>query len=142
MTQDDWSIQEIAKIAGTTSRALRHYGDVGLLPASRTGSNGYRYYDHEALVRLQRILLLRDLGLGLPQIGEVLARDTTQEDALTGHLAWLRQEQERLERQIMSVQMTIEALRGGERLMAEDMFEGFDLTEYKDEVEQRWGRQA
>ena len=142
MTQDDWSIQEIAKIAGTTSRALRHYGDVGLLPASRTGSNGYRYYDHDALVRLQRILLLRDLGLGLPQIGEVLARDTTQEDALTGHLAWLRQEQERLERQIMSVQMTIEALRGGERLMAEDMFEGFDHTEYKDEVEQRWGRQA
>jgi DNA-binding transcriptional MerR regulator len=142
MREDEWSIQEIARITGTTSRALRHYGEIGLLPASRTGGNGYRYYDREALVRLQRILLLRDLGLGLPQIGEVLARETSQEEALTGHLAWLRQEQERLERQILSVQMTIEALRGGDRLMAQDMFDGFDHTQYKDEVEQRWGAQA
>jgi len=139
---DEWSIQQVAKIAGTTSRTLRHYGDVGLLPPSSIGHNGYRHYDHHALVRLQRILLLRDLGLGLPQIGEVLDRGASQEQALTGHLAWLRQEQDRLERQIVSVQLTIEALRGGERLMAEDMFDGFDHTKYKDEVEQRWGEKA
>ena len=142
MEDDEWSIQQIAKIAGTTSRTLRHYGEIGLLPPSSVGRNGYRHYDRNALVRLQRILLLRELGLGLPQIGEVLARETSQEDALTGHLAWLRQEQDRLERQIVSVQLTIEALRGGERLMAEDMFDGFDHTQYKDEVEQRWGKKA
>ena len=142
MADDEWSIQQIAKIAGTTSRTLRHYGEIGLLPPSSVGHNGYRHYDRNALVRLQRILLLRELGLGLPQIGEVLARETSQEDALTGHLAWLRQEQDRLERQIVSVQLTIEALRGGERLMAEDMFDGFDHTQYKDEVEERWGKKA
>jgi len=142
MSTEEWSIQQIAKIAGTTSRTLRHYGDVGLLAPSRIGDNGYRHYDRDALVRLQRILLLRDLGLGLPQIGEVLARETSQEDALTSHLEWLRQEQDRLERQIVSVQLTIEAMRGGERLMAEDMFDGFDHTQYKDEVEQRWGKSA
>jgi DNA-binding transcriptional MerR regulator len=142
MSTEEWSIQQIAKIAGTTSRTLRHYGDVGLLAPSRIGDNGYRHYDRDALVRLQRILLLRDLGLGLPQIGDVLARETSQEDALTGHLAWLRREQDRLERQIVSVQLTIEAMRGGERLMAEDMFDGFDHTQYKDEVEQRWGKSA
>lgn len=137
-----WSIQQIAKLAGTTSRTLRHYGDIGLLPASSVGSNGYRHYDEAALVRLQRILLLRELGLGLAQIGEVLDREHTQEDALTGHLAWLRQEQDRLTRQIASVESTIHALRGGEQLMAENMFDGFDHTQYKDEVEQRWGKQA
>ena len=142
METEEWSIQQIAKIAGTTSRALRHYGDVGLLPPSSIGTNGYRHYDRHSLVRLQRILLLRELGLGLPQIGEVLARETSQEEALTGHLAWLRQEQDRLERQIVSVQLTIEAMRGGERLMAQDMFDGFDHTQYKDEVEQRWGKSA
>ncbi|SFR89844.1 DNA-binding transcriptional regulator, MerR family [Microbacterium sp. cf046] len=142
MQTEEWSIQQIAKIAGTTSRTLRHYGDVGLLPPSSIGRNGYRHYDRESLVRLQRILLLRDLGLGLPQIADVLDREGSQEDALTGHLAWLRQEQDRLERQIVSVQLTIEALRGGERLMAEDMFDGFDHTQYKDEVEQRWGKRA
>ena len=142
MSTEEWSIQEIAKIAGTTSRTLRHYGEIGLLPPSTIGRNGYRHYDRDALVRLQRILLLRDLGLGLPQIGDVLDREATQEHALTAHLAWLRQEQDRLTRQIASVELTIEALRGGERLMAEDMFDGFDHTQYKDEVEQRWGKKA
>ena len=64
----EWSIQQIAKLAGTTSRTLRHYDDIGLLSPSSVGRNGYRYYDQAALVRLQRILLLRELGLGLPQI--------------------------------------------------------------------------
>lgn len=142
MNENEWSIQQIAKIAGTTSRTLRHYGDIGLLPASSIGHNGYRYYDQSSLVRLQRILLLRELGLGLPQIGDVLGREASEAHALESHLAWLRAEQDRLARQIASVQNTITALRGGERLMAENMFDGFDHTQYKEEVEQRWGKKA
>lgn len=138
----DWSIQEIAKMAGTTSRTLRHYDDVGLLKPSRIGHNGYRYYDGPALVQLQRILLLRELGLGLTAIAEVLRRETDTAKALTGHLVWLRQEQERLTRQIASVQQTIESLKGDGKYMAKDMFDGFDHTQYKDEVEQRWGKDA
>ncbi|MBW9092454.1 MerR family transcriptional regulator [Microbacterium jejuense] len=139
---EEWSIQQIAKLAGTTSRTLRHYDDIGLLAPSSVGHNGYRYYDQAALVRLQRILLLRELGLGLPQIAEVLGREASEAHALESHLAWLRQEQDRLARQIASVEHTITALRGGERLMAENMFDGFDHTQYKDEVEQRWGKKA
>jgi MerR family transcriptional regulator, thiopeptide resistance regulator len=138
----EWSIQEIARLTGTTSRTLRHYGDIGLLPATRIGANGYRHYDERALVRLQRILLLRELGLGLPQIADVLDRETSELNALTAHLAWLGQEQDRLTRQIASVRSTIDAMRGGERLMADKMFDGFDHTRYKDEVEQRWGADA
>lgn len=138
----EWSIQQIAKLAGTTSRTLRHYDDIGLLSPSRIGTNGYRQYDQRALLRLQRILLLRDLGLGLPQIAEVLARETTEEHALQSHLAWLRQEQNRLARQIASVESTIDTLRGGEQLMAEKMFDGFDHTQYQDEVTERWGADA
>ena len=142
MTEQEWSIQQIAKMAGTTSRALRHYGDVGLLEPSRKGHNGYRHYDLQALLRLQRILLLRDLGLGLPQIGQILERGESEAPALESHLAWLRQEQDRLARQIQSVETTITALRGGEELMAENMFDGFDHTRYRDEVQQRWGEKA
>ncbi|GAA5034209.1 MerR family transcriptional regulator [Microbacterium fluvii] len=139
---DEWSIQHIARLAGTTSRTLRHYGALGLLHPSRVGHNGYRYYDQTSLVRLQRILLLRELGLGLPQIGEVLERESSEASALETHLAWLRQEQERLTRQIASVERTIEAVRGGERLMAEDMLNGFDHTQHRDEVTERWGAEA
>lgn len=142
MERDDWSIQEIARLAGTTSRTLRHYDDIGLLPPSRTAPNGYRHYDGQALVRLQRILLLRELGLGLPQIAEVLERERGEASALETHLALLREEQARLARQIASVESTITALRGGENLMAENMFDGFDHTQYKEEVEDRWGKKA
>ncbi|GAA1112768.1 MerR family transcriptional regulator [Arthrobacter flavus] len=136
----DWSIQEIARLTGTTSRTLRHYDEIGLLEPSRTGGNGQRHYDDVALVRLQRILMLRDLGLGLPTIAGVLAGDPEPVTALHGHLRWLRQEQVRLTRQIASVQETVNRLEGGEELMAEKMFDGFDHTQYKDEVEERWGK--
>ncbi len=138
----DWSIQDIARLSGTTSRRLRHYDDVGLLEPSRVGANGYRYYDEDALTRLQRILLLRELGLGLPAIADVLAGQTRHADALLTHLHWLQREKERLDRQIGAVESTITKLEGGEQLMAEDMFDGFDHTQYKEEVEERWGRDA
>lgn len=138
----EWSIQQIARLAGTTSRTLRHYDELGLVPPSRIGSNGYRYYDELALVRLQRVLLLRELGLGLPEIKDVLDREVEEVSALTTHLSLLRQEQDRLARQIAAVEHTIDALKGGTELMAEDMFDGFDHTRYKDEVEQRWGKDA
>jgi DNA-binding transcriptional MerR regulator len=138
----DWSIQEIAKIAGTTSRTLRHYDDIGLLRPSRTGHNGYRYYNSAALVQLQRILLLRELGLSLPVISDVLRQETDAVRALGGHLGWLQQEQARLARQAASVRQTIESLKGDGELVAEKMFDGFDHTQYKDEVEERWGKDA
>jgi MerR family transcriptional regulator, thiopeptide resistance regulator len=134
-------IGEVARLAGTTSRTLRHYQDVGLLMPSRTGSNGYRYYDAAALRRLQRILLLRDLGLGIPAIAEALDR-ADEPSALRAHLSWLRAESQRIARQIGAVEKTIRSIEDEEELMAEEMFDGFDHTRYKDEVEQRWGAEA
>lgn len=142
MDANDWPITQIAAFAGTTSRTLRHYDSLGLLAPSRIAGNGYRHYDQAALVRLQRILLLRELGLGLPAIADVLDHQESATTALETHVAWLRTEQERLSRQITSVVKTIDSLRKGETIMAENMFDGFDHTQYKDEVEQRWGKDA
>jgi len=141
----DWSIQEVARLAGTTSRTLRHYDEVGLLPPSRVGTNGYRYYDERALVRLQRILLLRQWGMGLPEIGRTLAADPGSEadiTALREHLTRLRDDRDRLDRQLDSVQRTITRLEAGEPIMADEMFDGFDHEQYKDEVTDRWGADA
>ncbi len=138
----DWSIQEVAVLAGTTSRTLRHYDSLGLLAPSRIASNGYRHYNQAALIRLQRILLLRELGLGLPSIAAVLARENSATSALRTHVAWLRDEQLRLSRLITSVEKTIAAEAAGEEIMAKDMLDGFDHTHHKDEVEQRWGKEA
>ncbi|KQY30588.1 MULTISPECIES: MerR family transcriptional regulator [Nocardia] len=138
----EWSIQDLAKAAGTTSRTLRHYGQLGLLEPSRIGANGYRYYDQTSLVRLQRILLLRELGLGLPVIAEVLAGEQDTAGALRTHLELLRQQQDRVARQIESVSTTLHKTERGEPLMAAEVFDGFDHTQYKDEVTERWGKEA
>jgi len=135
----EWTIQQVARLAGTTSRTLRHYGDAGVLSPSRVGANGYRYYDAAALRRLQRILLLRDLGLGLPRIAEILARDVPEGAALTAHLGWLESERARIERQIAAVASTLDAIERGEEPMAETMFDGFDHTVHREEVIERWG---
>lgn len=138
----EWSIHQIARLAGTTSRTLRHYGDVGLLEPSRVGANGYRYYDQTGLLALQRILLLRQLGLGLPRIREVMARQADPAEALAGHLRSLRREQQRLDDQISAVQDTLRRLTEGEGLMAEEALHGFDHTQYREEVEERWGEDS
>lgn len=138
----EWSIHEVASRTGTSTRALRHYDAIGLLRPTRTGANGYRYYGAEALVRLQRILLLRDLGLGLTAIGEVLESQRDPVTALRTHVQLLRAESDRITRQIAAVESTITAWEGGEKTMTENMFDGFDHTTYKDEVEQRWGAET
>ncbi|PPG03186.1 MerR family transcriptional regulator [Pseudoclavibacter sp. RFBI5] len=138
----EWSIGEVSKRSGVTSRTLRHYESIGLLRPSRTGANGYRYYDEGALVRLQRILLLRELGVGLAAIGDALAGRTDDVAALETHLGWLHDERGRLTTQIGSVRATLAALKGEEQLMPEQMFDGFDHTQYKDEVAERWGAEA
>jgi DNA-binding transcriptional MerR regulator len=138
----EWSIQEVSRIAGTTSRTLRHYDDIGLLSPARIGSNGYRYYDQDAMVRLQRILLLRELGLSLSVIADVLSRQTDTVSALLSHLDWLHEEHTRLDRQITSIERTLAAIHDGGELTMDAMFDGFDHTQYREEVEQRWGAAA
>jgi hypothetical protein len=63
-------------------------------------------------------------------------------EALETHLRWLREERGRLERQISAVETTVRSLKEVRELMAESMFEGFDHTQHREEVERRWGADA
>lgn len=126
----DWSIQDVARIAGTTSRTLRHYDDIGLLPPSRFGTNGYRRYDEAALLRLQRILILRELGCGLPQIAAALDEDGDDgKFALPNLLEALYQQQHRLTRRIASVERAIDAISQGRPLDASEILDGFSTAD-------------
>ncbi|MEV0387971.1 MerR family transcriptional regulator [Nonomuraea sp. NPDC050643] len=137
----EWTIQELATRAGITSRTLRHYDRRGLLAPSRVGENGYRFYDATAVARLQRILLMRRLGMGLPAIAEVLADEVDTGDGLRAHIAALEEERERIDRQIRSVRHTLEALQAGAEPRMDVMLSGFN-DRFKDEVISRWGERA
>jgi DNA-binding transcriptional MerR regulator len=137
-----WSIAEVARLSGTTSRTLRHYDAIGLLPPSHVGANGYRYYRQADLLRLQQILLLRQLGLGLDAVGAILAGERDRVTALRRHREWLLAERDRFGRLADTVARTIEELEGGEEMSAGDMFEGFAANPYRDEAVERWGSDA
>lgn len=137
--QDAWPISEVARMAGVSSRTLRHYEHRGLLPPAFTGPNGYRFYRMEELLRLQRILLLRSLGLGLDSIGSVLAGQIDEAEALAVHHRWLQEESRRLAQMAATVRATLDTLAKGGTLNAQELFRGFEENPYEDEARQRWG---
>jgi DNA-binding transcriptional MerR regulator len=65
-------IQEFAKLAGVTVRALHHYDRLKLLTPAHRSERGYRLYCHEDMGRLVRIVVLRYLGLSLHEIAALL----------------------------------------------------------------------
>ena len=93
-----WSTREIAELAGTSVRAVRHYHQVGLLAEPERRSNGYKQYGVPHLVRLVRIRRLTDLGLSLPQIAELDDDDHHPREALLALDAELAGTIERLQR--------------------------------------------
>jgi len=65
-------IRELAAQSGVSTKTIRYYGSIGLLPPARRLSNGYRVYDQADLERLRLIRGARQLGLSLDEIREVL----------------------------------------------------------------------
>ena len=72
-------IGEIAALVGVTTRAVRHYHHLGLLPEPERRPNGYRDYSLRHAVVLARIRRLTELGLGLAEVRDVLADDAGRE---------------------------------------------------------------
>jgi DNA-binding transcriptional MerR regulator len=66
------TISQLAKHAGVTVRAVRHYHQIGLLPEAERNGSGYRTYDAAAVVRLIRIRTLADAGVPLARVEELL----------------------------------------------------------------------
>lgn len=138
----EWSIQDLARISGTTSRTLRHYQSVGLLEPVRLGAHGMRYYDDAAFGALLNILVLRRLGFSLERIQTIRAGETELISALQSRVRELTALEEKVQRQIRSVQLTIDQLTNGVSAMSADNFDGFDNSVYQEEVEERWGKDA
>lgn len=120
----EYSISDVARMAGVTSRTLRHYDDIGLLHPARVATNGYRWYGRSELLRLQRILLLRELRIPLPQIQQVLDGDTDELASLRRHRDDLAAERDRLEQIITTVDHTIADLCGTATLTDDEFFTG------------------
>jgi MerR family transcriptional regulator, thiopeptide resistance regulator len=137
------SVGEVAQLAGVTVRTLHHYDEIGLLVPRGRSAAGYREYDDADLLRLQRVLSYRELGLALPAIADILA------DASADPLDHLRRQHAlvldrigRLRHQLAAIEKTLEAHQMGIQLNADEMFQVFgdsNPAAHDDEARQRWG---
>jgi len=108
MTQRTYSIGEASRLSGVSVRRLRFYADEGLLPPAGRTESGYRVFTDSELVRLNLICCLRDAGLDLDTIREVLSHDLSLAQALKLRL-------EALEAEIAAQRRVAAALRAALR---------------------------
>jgi DNA-binding transcriptional MerR regulator len=100
-------IGELAEQAGVTPRTIRYYEDLGLLgPCEREG-HGFRYYSDAELNRLKKIDVLKQLGLTLEEISEVIPLYCEDPTGLRGK----RRVLEILEKQLSETDEKIVALQ-------------------------------
>lgn len=140
----NYTVNQVAQMAGVSIRTLHHYDAIGLLKPAVVGENGYRYYSNAELARLQQILINRELGLSLAEIGQLL--DQPGFERLTA----LKRQRDRLETQarryaamIQTINQTIAALKGEHHMKDADLYNGIvspeKQAEYESWLEQKYG---
>lgn len=135
-----YTIKELADLAGVTTRTLRYYDQLGILIPAEYGSNGYRYYDHQNLLRLQQILFYRELDLPLQEIITILNHPDYQLlSALETHQEALGAKVKRYQELLVTIQKTIRSLQGEGNMAEKEYFKGFDESQYEQESKERWG---
>ena len=80
-----WSIGDLAKRTGLPVKVIRHWSDIGVVPPTDRTPTGHRRYDARALARLELARTLRDLGLGMAAIREVVDRERALAEAAAVH---------------------------------------------------------
>jgi DNA-binding transcriptional MerR regulator len=134
------TVSEVSELTGVTIRTLHHYDEIGLLAPSARSEAGYRLYSYDDLTRLQEVLGWRALGFSLAEVRKLL--DDPHHDrgvALRRQRELIDHDIERLSATARALEAAIAAHELGTKLEEKTMFDGFDASEYEDEVRERWG---
>ena len=130
-------VNEISKITGMSVRTLHYYDSIGLLKPTYISAAGYRFYDDEALKRLQSIMLFRELEFPLKDIKSILDNPNTDlKEVLTQQLHLLNLKQKHINDLI---DLASDLIKGEDYKMNFKAFDNYDIEQYKEEVKQRWG---
>lgn len=137
-------VKELAEVSGVSVRTLHYYDEIGLLRPSGRSSSDYRLYSEKEVLRLQQILIRRELGFSLAEIAKALDDlDFNQREALLAQRAELAAQGDRTGRMIDSIDAALAELvnegRQQEDVTMKEIFDGFDPAEYDEEVKERWG---
>jgi len=123
---NEYTVKQLAALSGVTVRTLHHYDEIGLLKPASVRANGYRYYGRAELLRLQRILFHRELGVPLGAIAQLLVLEgDDQVNALRQYRARLEAQRVRYGVLIQTIDRTIAELRGENVMDHADLYQGF-----------------
>lgn len=78
-------IGEVARRTGLSVKTIRFYSDSGVVPLAARSPAGYRLYGHDALLRLDLVRTLRELGMDLATIRQVLDRKVSVAEVAAVH---------------------------------------------------------
>jgi DNA-binding transcriptional MerR regulator len=121
-----YTIKKLAVMSGVSVRTLHFYDEVDLLKPAYVGANGYRYYDEPQLLTLQQILFYRELGFELKQIKRILQNPGFDKvAALESHRKVLRKNLTRTRELIVTIEKTIEHIKGTKKMKTSELFAGF-----------------
>jgi DNA-binding transcriptional MerR regulator len=131
-----YTVNQLAQLAGISVRALHHYDEIGLLKPAFTGDNRYRYYGEEELLRLQQILIHREIDIPLAEIGAILdAPGFDRVVTLQQQRERLRSQAERYARMVKTIDRTIARLKGDRAMKDADLYSGVVSPEKQAEYE-------
>lgn len=137
------TVGELSRASGVTVRTLHHYDEIGLCRPSQRTAAGYRLYDEADVLRLQQVLVLRELGLPLDEIAAAIDETPDRAALLRRHREALVAKRGRIEAMLAAVDAALTALEKGPGTMQNEdfktLFDGFDPTEHEAEVVERWG---
>ena len=109
----EYSIKELSELAGVSARTLRYYDEIGLLKPSRVNEAGYRYYGESEVAVLQQILFYRERGFELKIIQRIIYDENFDMlNAMEEHLQELEKQKADTEALILTVQKTIQSIKG------------------------------
>jgi precorrin-8X/cobalt-precorrin-8 methylmutase len=113
MKTDCLTIKELTKAVGDgiTPRMVRHYHQLGLLPQPMRSRSNYRLYTQKDVIRLQRIVALKQQGFQLNHIRQILEVEP-QTDTTASLMAQLQQQYQTVMQQISQLRQTASALEG------------------------------
>lgn len=142
LVSEDLTVGRTAELVGVSVRTLHHWDAVGLVRPSGRSWSGYRLYSGADVARIHQVLVYRELGFPLAEIGKLL--DDPGVDA-RNHLR--RQRSELVERighlqtMVSSVDRMLEATTSGLQLTPAEQVEIFGTDwqpQWVDEAEDRW----
>jgi len=107
------TIGQLAAYSGVTTRAVRHYHQIGLLPEPERDASGYRTYTAPDVVRLIRIRTLAEAGVPLARVEDLLAAD---EEGFASAVAEIDRRLRAEIRQLQEHRRRIAALAAGDSL--------------------------